>query len=126
MIEVTTFADAHVAVFGLGRSGLATARALMAGGAEVCAWDDSPDRRDEAAEAGVSLADLYSIDWKNMAALILSPGVPLTTRNLIGWFVWPGQNPVKSLVMLNFSPVKLCLTRLPRLPAPTANQQRRR
>jgi UDP-N-acetylmuramoylalanine--D-glutamate ligase len=78
MIEVTTFADAHVAVFGLGRSGLATARALMAGGAEVCAWDDSPDRRDEAAEAGVSLADLYSIDWKNMAALILSPGVPLT------------------------------------------------
>jgi UDP-N-acetylmuramoylalanine--D-glutamate ligase len=78
MIEVTTFANARVAVFGLGRSGLATVRALMAGGAKVCAWDDSPERRDEAAEAGVDLADLYSADWKKMAALILSPGVPLT------------------------------------------------
>ena len=78
MIEVTTFANAHVAVFGLGRSGLATARALMAGGAEVCAWDDSPERRDEAEEAGINLADLYSADWTKMAALILSPGVPLT------------------------------------------------
>ncbi|MBT7745371.1 MAG: UDP-N-acetylmuramoyl-L-alanine--D-glutamate ligase [Alphaproteobacteria bacterium] len=78
MIEVTTFANAHVAVFGLGRSGLATVRALKAGGAEVCAWDDSPERRDEAEEAGVDLADLYSVDWKKMAALILSPGVPLT------------------------------------------------
>jgi UDP-N-acetylmuramoylalanine--D-glutamate ligase len=78
MIEVTTFANAHVAVFGLGRSGLATVRALKAGGAEVCAWDDSPERRDEAAAAGIDLADLYSVDWKKMAALILSPGVPLT------------------------------------------------
>jgi len=51
---------------------------LMAGGAEVCAWDDSPERREEAAAAGINLADLYSANWKNMAALILSPGVPLT------------------------------------------------
>ena len=78
MIEVTTFANQHVAVFGLGRSGLATARALIAGGAQICAWDDNPARREEAADAGVELADLYSVDWTKMAALILSPGVPLT------------------------------------------------
>ena len=37
VIPVTTFAGKKVAVFGLGRSGLASARALMAGGADVVA-----------------------------------------------------------------------------------------
>ncbi len=38
MTPVTTFAGQKVALFGLGGSGLATARALIAGGAEVVAW----------------------------------------------------------------------------------------
>ncbi|MGB6343696.1 MAG: UDP-N-acetylmuramoyl-L-alanine--D-glutamate ligase, partial [Xanthobacteraceae bacterium] len=40
MIPVTTFAGQKVAVFGLGGSGLASAHALIAGGAEVVACDD--------------------------------------------------------------------------------------
>ena len=44
MIPVTTFKGKKVALFGLGGSGLATAAALVAGGAVVTAWDESRQR----------------------------------------------------------------------------------
>jgi UDP-N-acetylmuramoylalanine--D-glutamate ligase len=78
MIPVTTFAGKKVAVFGLGGSGLATASALMAGGADVTAWDDNPDRVAQAAGKGIPVADLRELDWRAVAALVLAPGVPLT------------------------------------------------
>lgn len=78
MIPVTTFAGRQVALFGLGGSGLATAQALVAGGAKVTAWDDNPDSVAKASAAGVPTADLRRIDWSNQVALVLSPGVPLT------------------------------------------------
>jgi len=78
MIPVTTFKDKQVALFGLGGSGLATARALVAGGAKVTAWDDNPDSVAKAADEGIATADLRSIDWQAQAAFVLSPGVPLT------------------------------------------------
>lgn len=78
MIPVTTFAGRRVALFGLGGSGLATAQALVAGGAKVTAWDDNPDSVAKASAAGVPTADLRRIDWSTQAALVLSPGVPLT------------------------------------------------
>jgi UDP-N-acetylmuramoylalanine--D-glutamate ligase len=78
MIPVTTFKDRQVALFGLGGSGLATAQALVAGGAQVFAWDDNPDSIAKAQAAGIKTADLRSLAWSQMAALVLSPGVPLT------------------------------------------------
>jgi UDP-N-acetylmuramoylalanine--D-glutamate ligase len=72
---VSTFAGKSVALFGLGGSGLATARALIAGGAEVAAWDDGEAAR---AKADVPLTDLAGADWAGFAALVLAPGVPLT------------------------------------------------
>ena len=78
MIPVTTFAGKQVAVFGLGGSGLASARALKTGGAEVIACDDDPKKMAEAAQAGIATADLRHIDWSRIAALVLTPGVPLT------------------------------------------------
>jgi UDP-N-acetylmuramoylalanine--D-glutamate ligase len=78
MIPVTTLAGKRVAVFGLGGSGLATASALMAGGADVMAWDDNPDRVAQAAGKGIPVADLRELDWLAVAALVLAPGVPLT------------------------------------------------
>jgi len=78
MIPVTTFAGKTVAVFGLGGSGLATCHALIAGGANVIAFDDSANKVAEAKAASVTTADLRSIDWSTIAALILTPGVPLT------------------------------------------------
>ncbi|WP_137130223.1 UDP-N-acetylmuramoyl-L-alanine--D-glutamate ligase [Rhizobium sp. FY34] len=78
MIPVTTFAGRPVALFGLGGSGLATAKALVAGGADVTAWDDNPDSVAKAKAEGISTCDLHGIDWSLQAAFVLSPGVPLT------------------------------------------------
>ncbi|MGD9806210.1 MAG: UDP-N-acetylmuramoyl-L-alanine--D-glutamate ligase [Hyphomicrobiaceae bacterium] len=78
MIRATTFAGKRVAVFGLGGSGQATVASLLAGGADVAAWDDGEKSRDAAAKAGAPLVDLRTADWSTFAALVLAPGVPLT------------------------------------------------
>ena len=58
MIRVRGFADQRVAVFGLGRSGLTTARALEAGGAAPVLWDDSEKAREAARAEGFQVQDL--------------------------------------------------------------------
>jgi UDP-N-acetylmuramoylalanine--D-glutamate ligase len=78
MIPVTTFAGKKVAVFGLGGSGLASASALRAGGADVIAGDDDEATIAKARAAGVPTADLRGADWSKIAALVVAPGVPLT------------------------------------------------
>ena len=78
MVPVTGLSGKKVAVFGLGRSGLATCSALVAGGADVLAWDDNEATRAAAAGNGVALSDLHDANWDEITALILSPGVPLT------------------------------------------------
>jgi UDP-N-acetylmuramoylalanine--D-glutamate ligase len=65
-------------VFGLGGSGLASCHALRAGGAEVIACDDDAGKRAAAAQAGFTTAELHDLDWAEIAALLLAPGVPLT------------------------------------------------
>jgi len=78
VIPVTSFAGQTVAVFGLGGSGLASCHALKAGGAEVIASDDDAGKLAEAAKAGFVTADLRTVSWSHFAALVLTPGVPLT------------------------------------------------
>jgi UDP-N-acetylmuramoylalanine--D-glutamate ligase len=78
MIPVRGFEAKKVAVFGLARTGLAAARALAAGGAEVVVWDENAAARDAAKAEGFVLEDLRSADWLKLSALVLSPGVPLT------------------------------------------------
>jgi UDP-N-acetylmuramoylalanine--D-glutamate ligase len=69
------------AVLGLARSGAATVRALLAGGARVVAWDSDAARRAAIlpGEPGedLVLADPETIDLSGFDALIVSPGVPL-------------------------------------------------
>ena len=77
MINVFPFAGYPVAVFGLGRSGLSVAQALVESEADVCAWDDDEQARERAADAGVPLVDLYKCDWREHTTLVLSPGIPL-------------------------------------------------
>jgi len=78
MIAVKGFEGKRVAVFGLGRSGLSTARALKAGGAEPILWDDTPASVLAATREHFTVEDLKNADWSEFDALILSPGVPLT------------------------------------------------
>jgi UDP-N-acetylmuramoylalanine--D-glutamate ligase len=78
VIPITIFAGKKVAVFGLGGSGLIGASALLAGGADVIASDDSAESVAKANAAGIPTADLRHADWSRIAALVLAPGVPLT------------------------------------------------
>lgn len=78
MIPVTIFAGCDIAVVGAGLSGLATARALQHGGANVVVWDDKEKVREEVADAGLTVADLTEADFSKFAALVLAPGIPLT------------------------------------------------
>jgi UDP-N-acetylmuramoylalanine--D-glutamate ligase len=77
MIPVPGFEGQKVAVLGLARSGLAAARALAAGGAEVLGWDDGQEGRDRAAAEGVALHDLGRAGaFDGVVRLIVSPGIP--------------------------------------------------
>jgi UDP-N-acetylmuramoylalanine--D-glutamate ligase len=77
MIPVQGFDGQRVAVLGLGRSGLATARALRAGGAEALCWDDGAAAREVAAGEGFVVQDPCAEGaLEGVAALITSPGIP--------------------------------------------------
>ena len=78
MIVCDSYKGKRVAVFGLGKSGLSSARSLRAGGADVLAWDDGVEAREAAAAEGIALVDLRTAAWHDIAALVLAPGVPLT------------------------------------------------
>ena len=77
MIPVKGYKGQKVAVLGLGRSGLATAAALRAGGAEPLLWDDSPEARGKAEAEGFALTDLTRNQaMEGVACLVTSPGIP--------------------------------------------------
>jgi len=77
MISVDSFKDKTVGILGLARSGLSSARALIAGGARVVAWDGNEAARANA-PLGTSLTPWEQWPWESLDALILSPGIPLT------------------------------------------------
>ncbi|TNJ42654.1 UDP-N-acetylmuramoyl-L-alanine--D-glutamate ligase [Phaeobacter sp. B1627] len=86
MIPVRGVTGHKVAVLGLGRSGLATARALAAGEAEAICWDDNPAARARAEAEGFACRDLMKADaFDDISALIVSPGIP---------HLYPKPNPV--------------------------------
>lgn len=75
MITAPAYQDKKVGVFGLARTGVAAVKALTASGAKVYAWDDNDERR---ASVQPVAADLYELDFSELDALLLAPGVPLT------------------------------------------------
>ncbi|GHF51067.1 UDP-N-acetylmuramoyl-L-alanine--D-glutamate ligase [Seohaeicola zhoushanensis] len=97
MIPVQGVQGRRVAVLGLGRSGLATARALRAGGAEALCWDDNPAARAKAEEEGFACADLLKQGaFDAVSALIVSPGIP---------HLYPAPNPVVAAALAAGVPV---------------------
>ena len=86
MIPVQGVSGQTIAVLGLGRSGKATAAALLVGGADVVVWDDGQEARLQAEADGLEVRDLTRDDaWQGIAALITSPGIP---------HLYPTPNPV--------------------------------
>jgi UDP-N-acetylmuramoylalanine--D-glutamate ligase len=78
MIVAHAFADRKVAVFGLARTGLSAIASLTRGGASMLAWDDNSTARDAGSQAGAEITPWREWGWSGIAALVLSPGVPLT------------------------------------------------
>jgi len=77
VIPVPGYEDRRVGVLGLGRSGLAAARALREGGAVPVCWDDNEGPRAKAEAEGFTVEDLTrERPFEDMAALVMSPGVP--------------------------------------------------
>ncbi len=74
MIPVTSFAGKKVALFGLGGSGLASAQALVAGGADVIAFDDNAASVEKARAAGIATEDLRKIDWSKIVRAAADAG----------------------------------------------------
>jgi UDP-N-acetylmuramoylalanine--D-glutamate ligase len=79
VIVSDAFRGKRYAVLGLARSGLATVRSLVAGDAEVIAWDSNEEARAFAGD-GVTLADPLEMDLASLDGVIVSPGVPLNTH----------------------------------------------
>ena len=97
MIPVQGLSGQRVAVLGLGRSGLAAARALQAGEAEVLCWDDNPQAREIAGNDGFVCTDLLKQGaFEGVAALIVSPGIP---------HLYPAPNPVVAAALAAGVPV---------------------
>jgi len=99
MIPVTTYEGDQVAVLGLGRSGLVTARAIRAGGGVPVCWDDNEDALSKAEAEGFLIANLHNEQtWRDhdFKALILSPGIP---------HLYPAPNPVVRLAWRFKAPV---------------------
>ena len=97
MIPVKGVTGQKIAVLGLGRSGLAAARALREGGAEAICWDDNPAAREAAEGEGFACRELTRQDaFDDIAALIVSPGIP---------HLYPKPNPVVRAALIAGVPV---------------------
>ncbi|WP_298291415.1 UDP-N-acetylmuramoyl-L-alanine--D-glutamate ligase [Novosphingobium sp.] len=76
MIVSPAFSGKRFAVLGLARSGQASVKALLAGGAQVTVWDAREEPR-AAYEGRCQIADPLGIDLTGFAGVVVSPGVPL-------------------------------------------------
>ncbi|MCY4207926.1 MAG: UDP-N-acetylmuramoyl-L-alanine--D-glutamate ligase [Roseovarius sp.] len=97
MIPIKGYRDRKVAILGLGRTGMATARAVQAGGGIPICWDDNPKMVEAAAKEGFAVENL-SREWafSSIAALVVSPGIA---------HLYPNPNRVVSAAMRAGVPV---------------------
>ena len=79
MIDLTNIkkiiGDKKVAVFGLGKSGISTARALCAVDINTNVWDDNDLARDAAKDMDFNVLNLHGVNWGDYAFLVLAPGI---------------------------------------------------
>lgn len=95
MIPVRAYSGQRVGVLGLGRSGVAAAKALKAGGAIPICWDDNEINRMPVIE--FELADIgRPREAAGLDALIVSPGIP---------HLYPEPHPAIALARENGIPV---------------------
>lgn len=75
---IASLSKKTVYVIGLGKTGLASIKAIDKAGAKVFAWDDDPDKHDLSKKAGAKVVSPEEADYSKIGAVMLSPGIPLT------------------------------------------------
>lgn len=70
-----------VGIFGLGKSGRASAIFFRNLGYNVFVWDDKPENLEQFDVINVEIKNYKDWDWKSLESLILAPGVPLLFPN---------------------------------------------
>lgn len=78
MILIPDVKKKKFGVFGLGLSGVATCEALAQSGAQVFSFDENRPARDKVADTEYRCEHPKNWPWKELDAVIVSPGVPLT------------------------------------------------
>lgn len=78
MIDLSHLRGKTIAVLGLGKSGLASVKALINAGAIVWAWDDNAAGRELIEPLGLAPINLAECDWTEPDMLVISPGIPST------------------------------------------------
>lgn len=78
MIDLSHLRGKTIAVLGLGKSGLASVKALINAGAIVWAWDDNAAGRELIEPLGLVPINLAECDWTEPDMLVISPGIPST------------------------------------------------
>ena len=78
MFPLPHVAKKKIAVFGLGLTGLATCKALVASGAEVFCWDESAATCAKTKNTKYASSHPKEWPWAELSSLVVSPGVPLT------------------------------------------------
>jgi UDP-N-acetylmuramoylalanine--D-glutamate ligase len=77
MILIPGAAKKKFGVYGLGATGLSVSESLVHSGAQVYAWDEASAARDKTANTEYRAEQPKEWPWKELDALVLSPGVPL-------------------------------------------------
>ena len=75
---INSMLNKSVAVFGLGKSGMAVVRELKQRGIHIIAWDNNENLRNQAAQYGASIQNLIDVDFSSIEFLVISPGIPHT------------------------------------------------
>jgi len=78
MIIAPDMKDKAIGVFGLGVTGISVCDSLIASGARVFTWDESGAARKRTVNTEYLSEHPKQWPWKEMAAIVVSPGVPLT------------------------------------------------
>ena len=78
MINIPDINGKSFGVYGLGATGLASAKALVASGAEVYSWDEQTKAREATKNTQYRAEDPDQWPWDKLSGLVLSPGVPFT------------------------------------------------
>ncbi len=78
MILIPGVKKKNVGVFGLGLSGIAACEALAASGADVFSFDENAKAREKTLNTEYRCEHPKEWPWKDLAAVVISPGVPLT------------------------------------------------